>query len=115
MSIIKGAALAAAACLLAGTVAMADGNQLEIVNNSNKTIYHLYMSDSTDNNWGPDQLGNTQDDTIEPGGKFTLTDIDSGKYDIKLVTKSGAECEIDDVEFDSDYRWNVTDAMLHDC
>lgn len=112
--IIKVAALAAGVFAFA-TTALADGNTLKIVNSSGKTIYHLYMSDSSDNHWGPDQLGNSESDTIEPGGTFTLTDIDSGSYDIKLATKGGTECEVDDVEFDADYRWTVTNDMLSDC
>lgn len=50
-----------------------------------------------------------------PGESFTLTDIEQGRYDIKLVTKSGAECEVDDVAFDSSYEWTITNGMLNDC
>lgn len=112
---MKRAALAAAVLAFIGGTALAEGVSLAVVNNSSKTIYHLYLSPANDNNWGPDQMGDTQDDTVAPGDSFTLTDIDPGKYDVKLATKSGTECEVDDVEFDADYKWSVTNAMLNNC
>ena len=108
-------ALCAIGLSFVAATAMAAGNKLEIVNNSSKTIYHLYLSDADSDEWGDDQMGDNEDDVIEAGGSFTLTDIESGTYDVKLVTKSGAECEVDNVKFDSDYQWNVTNGMLKNC
>src|ERR1700692_3886372 len=78
---MKRAALAAAVLAFIGGTALAEGVSLAVVNNSSKNIYHLYLSPANDNNWGPDQMGDTQDDTVAPGDSFTLTDIDPGKYD----------------------------------
>lgn len=107
--------IAVALAALAAGSAYAAGNTLKVVNKSTKTIYHLYLSDASSDEWGDDQFGDNEDDTVAPGGSFTLTDIEPGKYDVKLVTKSGAECEVDDVEFDADYVWTVTNGMLKSC
>jgi hypothetical protein len=96
-------------------VTSAYAGSLEVKNHSNKTIYNLYLSSSADKNWGPDQMGDNADDTIAPGGSFTLTDIEDGDYDVKLVTKKGTECEIDNVKFSSDMEWDVDNDMLSGC
>ncbi|MBV9992807.1 MAG: hypothetical protein JOZ72_16125 [Alphaproteobacteria bacterium] len=105
---------AALALWLAGT-AFASAESLQVANDSSRTIMHLFLSDADDNDWGPDQLGDGADDTVMPGESFTLTNIEQGRYDIKLVTKSGAECEVNDVVFDSSYEWTITNGMLKDC
>lgn len=62
-------------------------------------IQHLYISHYTDRQWGPDQLGDGADDIVKPGETFTLTGIEAGTYDIKIVDDEGDECIIEDVDF----------------
>ena len=45
-------------------------------------ICELYLSPTTQNNWGPDQLGGQ---TIPAGQQFTLKNIPAGSYDAKVV------------------------------
>jgi len=87
---------------------------IKIVNNSKWEIHHLYLSSTTDRQWGPDQLG---DEIIEAGGgKYTLTDIDCDKYDIRVVDEDGDECVINDVSLCGDEMvWKITDKVLLKC
>jgi hypothetical protein len=98
-----------------GVMSSAYALHLEVVNKSKGSIHHLYLSAANQKNWGPDQLGSGSDDTVEPGAKFTLHGIEAGTYDVKLATEDGTECEIDDVEFDENKEWIVTEHMLDKC
>ena len=88
---------------------------LEIVNQSRTTIQHLYLSAAGERAWGDDQLGEGEDDTIDPGDSYTVTDIEPGRYDLKLVARDGTTCIISDQRFGTDKVWTVTEAMLDTC
>lgn len=101
--------------LAMASVTAAQALTLKVVNKSKTAIHHLYLNDSSENDWGPDQLGDKTSDTIEPGDSFTLTNIDAGDYDVKLVTDDDTECEIDEVDFKSSKTWTITEHMLNKC
>ena len=107
--------IAVAVLLSAGLVSSAYALKLEVINKSKSSVHHLYVSDSGAKNWGPDQLGNGSDDTVEPGSKFTLRGIEAGTYDVKIVTEDGTECEVDDADFDESKQWVITERMLDKC
>jgi hypothetical protein len=98
-----------------GMISTASALTLEIRNKSKSAVHHLYVSDSGAKQWGPDQLGSGQEDTVEPGGKFTLRGIKAGSYDVKVVTEDGTECEVDDADFDESKEWVITEKMLDKC
>lgn len=85
-----------------------------VVNSSDWDIYHLYLSPTHKDNWGPDQLG---DNVIKHGGgSFTLHKIPCAHYDIKVVDEDGDECVIEDVIMCKDHtHWDVTNKELANC
>ena len=88
---------------------------LDIANKSKTTIHHIYLSAVGEKNWGDDQLGDEDDDTIDPGGSYTVSDIEAGKYDLKLVASDGTACVVSNVRFGTDKVWTITEAMLDNC
>jgi hypothetical protein len=60
------------AALLLGlvTASAAVAEQVRVNNNTNVVLYRLYFSEVSDNNWGPDQLGNG---VVRPGGAAVIT------------------------------------------
>ncbi|HEX2568867.1 MAG TPA: hypothetical protein VH877_04850 [Polyangia bacterium] len=55
---------------------------LRVVNNSSLTIYYLRISPSSQNTWGPDQLGSN---VLRPGNSFTVTSIPCDRsYDFRV-------------------------------
>lgn len=98
-----------------GVASSAYALQLQVVNKSKTSVHHLYLSASSQKNWGADQLGNGADDTVEPGAKFTLHGIEAGSYDVKLTTEDGTECEVDGADFDESKEWVITEHMLEKC
>ncbi len=101
--------------LAMGLVTAGHALTLKVVNKSKTAIHHLYLSDSGDKSWGPDQLGDGTNDTIEPGDSFTLTNIKAGDYDVKLATDSDTECEVDGADFKESKEWTITEHMLSKC
>ena len=87
---------------------------VEIENQTNWDIHHLYMSPSRERNWGPDQLGTRV--LTKNGGTFTLTDIPCENYDIRVVDSDGDECIIENVELcGGGYEWRITNQELLSC
>lgn len=86
---------------------------VKVINQSKWEIHHLYLSPSSEEHWGPDQLG---EDVLKKGDSITLTGIDCDAYDIKVVDEDGDECVIEEVSLcnDSSY-WKITDKELLEC
>jgi len=114
---MKKALLGVALVLAVGATAMAQdelASTVTIVNDSDWAIYNLYLSPTSDNEWGPDQLG---DDVIAPdGGTFTLHSIPCDIYDVKVVDEDGDECVVGAVDLclDDDV-WHITNSKLLAC
>lgn len=103
-------ALAALACL----PAFASAATVEFVNRSSWDIYEIYFSPSSQTSWGRDYL---DDEVLEKGDSLTLTDIESGTWDVRVVDEDGDECIIEEIRFgksDRD-RWVITDKDLLAC
>lgn len=85
---------------------------LKITNNSRYDIYHLYVSSSENERWGPDQL---DDDVMTNKGSFTITDITPGEYDIMFVDEDGDKCTLEDIGIFKNTNWSLTTAWLTNC
>ena len=87
--------------------------RIKVINQSKWEIHHLFLSSTSEEKWGPDQLG---DETIGTGESFTLTHIDCDDYDIKVVDEDGDECVVEEVNLcGDDTVWKITDKILLKC
>src|SRR3954451_19685041 len=87
------AMLAVGAMLLAPPSASADQRDFTLVNNTGRTITNAYVSSSNNGNWGRDVL---------PAGRSTGIEFAGGArgqcyYDVRVVTRGGAEGELYEV------------------
>ena len=90
MTIRIGAPALAVAVLVAGAVdASAYDRRVVVVNNTSTTIQEFYASNTGENDWQEDILG---DDTLQPGGEMTVN-IDDGSgacvYDFRAEFTNG--------------------------
>jgi hypothetical protein len=86
---------------------------VKITNRSDWEIHHLFLSVTSEDAWGPDQLG---EEVIGTGDSFTLTNIPCDSYDVKLVDEDGDECVVEDVDIcGSDEGWKITNDDLLAC
>ena len=99
-------------CALAAP-AFAEKATVKVINQSKWEIHHLFLSSSSDEEWGPDQL---EDEILTKGDQITLTDIPCDEYDIKVVDEDGDECIIEAVELcGQNAYWKITDKDLLEC
>jgi hypothetical protein len=111
---LRSIALAAVGAACFATAAVA-GNFV-VTNTTSKNVHHLYLSDSSDDHWGQDQLGSGHDDVIPADtGKFTLQNIPDGTYDVKIGMEDGTECVAKGVEFEGDMVLKIDDDLLASC
>lgn len=107
--------LSLAALLLCAVSApmFAAGATVKVINQSKWEIHQLFLSSSSEESWGPDQL---DDEILAKGDSMTLTHIECDDYDIKVVDEDGDECVIEQVELcgDNSY-WKITDKDLLSC
>ena len=87
------AALAVGSMLLLTTHnASADQRDFTLRNASSATIMRFYVSPSTSDQWGADQLG---DEVVHPGSSYTLYFAEGAaggtcQFDLQIVTSEGA-------------------------
>jgi hypothetical protein len=86
---------------------------IKVINKSDWSIHHFFLSPADEKSWGPDQLG---DEVLETGDSLTLTGIDCDEYDIRVVDEDGDECLIASVALCADNSvWKLTNKDLLSC
>ena len=85
---------------------------LTIQNNSGYDIYEIQMSPSVDGFWERDLLGHH---VLSTGNSFVISNITSGRWDIKVVDEDGDECIIQQVPVYQDRTWTLTPLGLVGC
>jgi hypothetical protein len=93
-----GAMLALMLVVASTATAFADPRDFTLINNTSQVITEVYVSASNQTDWGEDVLGR---DVLMPGEnvdiafqRFTPGDC---LYDVKVITESGAEGELGQV------------------
>lgn len=106
----------AIAVLLAGFAIPAAAVEVDVVliNKSDWDIHHLFLSPTSDDDWGSDQLG---EHVLEAGGgQFTLTGVPCSEFDVKLIDEDGDECVVPEVPIcGDDEKWVITNDDLLAC
>lgn len=101
---------AAAAAISAPALAASDGKNRKVVvqNNSNESIYYIYASPITSDDWEEDLLGSGR--TLSAGSSINAN-IDNGttecRYDLKVKMASGREHVRRDVNVCAKSRWII--------
>lgn len=90
------AAATALTTLTTGCVIVDDNNDssLLVVNQSDFTIYELYVTPIGNQSWGPNLLGG---DVLFPNESINLG-IECGTYDALLVDETNAMCEVNNLD-----------------
>jgi hypothetical protein len=87
---------------------------ITIVNNSSREIRHVFLSAPDQNNWGPDQLGNSV--IAANGGSITLSNVSCGGPSIKVIAEDHEGCFFYQVVTCSENAtWTITSSATPDC
>jgi hypothetical protein len=118
VTLALGAAFAVCFLAMPETLAMPGpgpqkGSTLTIVNDTDWTIHHLYLSPSDHESWGPDQL---QENVLAPDESITLKGIPCDLYDIRVVDEDGDWCVVQDVDLCKvKAGWVISNDLLSAC
>jgi hypothetical protein len=83
----------------------------------NLTLYTLtsvQFSPPSQNAWGKNQCENDDDKTVDHDERLRITGITAGRYDAKLVDKTGRTCVVKDVDV-KDGVFSIEEKQLTDC
>jgi hypothetical protein len=98
----------------------ASGNaaeRLRFLNKTAETITELRLAPVGSENWGPNQTENDSDRVVDTDEGLNLKGVVPGRYDVKLVAKSGRACVVRDVEVKNErpYAFSISDADVKAC
>lgn len=98
-----------AACVSLGAVA---ASTVQIHNQSSWDLHELYISLSTEEEWGSDLLG---DQIVESGQFANLRDVPCADYDVRIVDEDGDVCIVSEVALCEDAAYVLDDDDLLSC
>jgi hypothetical protein len=89
-------AAALAACSASGSVTVEPepGASLAVVNDSDFTIYEIYLTETDNSDWGPNLL---RGDVLYPDEELVLG-VPCDYYDALIVDEDGVDCEVHDLD-----------------
>lgn len=88
------------------------GGTISLLNRSRWEIHYVYLSASSQRDWGPDRLG---DSILYPGQDLELYDMPCGTYDVRLIDEDSDVCELYEVDLCGDEGWLIDDRELLGC
>jgi hypothetical protein len=82
------------------------GGGLQVINDTDRDIWYLYLSPADHTEWGEDRLGGN---TIPAGESFTVTGIPNGEYDVQARDVYDESIQtVWGLQVTSDTVWRVT-------
>ena len=108
--------LIAVVLMTASSTALA-AERLRFWNLTTVTITELYLAPAGTEKWGSNQCLNDPDKSVDPDERLTITGVEPGRYDARLVDKKGRVCVVRNVEVRSGrpYAFSLSDNDLADC
>ncbi len=84
--------------------------ELVIYNDSATAVCYLYVSPTTSDEWGSDQLG--PEEMIDPHTSYFVSDIPPGTYDIMAEFCDGEQVVEEGIQLEDEYTWTLYDMGL---
>jgi hypothetical protein len=109
--------LAVLASLLLATAPSVAAGPLRFWNLTGATITRLELAPAGTQAWGANQTANDPDGAVDADERLKLSDVQPGRYDVRLTDKSGRVCVVRSVEVvaDKPYAFSVSEQDLTDC
>ena len=94
---------------------MANAKETRLWNLTAHTIISLQLSPAGKNDWGPDQVVNDPDNSVDHDERLKITGTPSGRYDVKFVDTAGRHCLIGGVDIREAAVFAIEEKTLGDC
>jgi hypothetical protein len=84
-------------------------------NLTGETITHLSMAPTGTADWGPDQCRNDPDGSVDFDERLRITNVATGRYDVRLTGKTGQSCIVTGVEVKAGAVFAIDKEALAHC
>ena len=105
----------AAILLTVGAATAANAKDTRFWNLTAHTIISLQLSPAGNNDWGPDQIVNDPDHSVDHDERLKITGAPSGRYDVKFIDNTGRHCLIAGVDIREGAVFAIEEKKLGDC
>ena len=103
----------AVSALAAISSARTAATSVNIVNNSSREIYNVYLSPVNSDDWSGNQLGTA---TIAPGQSYALNNVACDQQQVKVIGEDQDGCFLSTVVSCGDSAtWTITNSTPADC
>jgi hypothetical protein len=106
---------ATAAVLLLLTAGAAVAKVPLLWNLTVNTLNSVLISSAGKDQWGPEQIVNDKDGTVDPDERLKITGVSDGTYDVKFKDVKGRTCVVRNVEIHADKIFTIDEKELKDC
>lgn len=109
--------IALAATLLATLAVPALAKDMQFWNETSKEFKGVYLAPAGTTQWGRNQTDNDDDHAVSADERLKITGIAPGKYDVKLVDKTGRTCIVRGVDAKATGKvaFSIAEKQLTDC
>jgi hypothetical protein len=115
MNIVSRPIITACMIFAGGATQAADGGRTRFWNLTGETITHLNLAPAGTTNWGADQCRNDPDGTVDFDERLRITDVSSGRYDVRFTDKAGRTCIVKDVDVKAGAVFSIGKESLSHC
>jgi len=84
-------------------------------NLSLNTMNSVLVSPAGKDQWGPEQIVNDKDGTVDPDERLKITGVADGTYDVKFKDVKGRTCVVRNVAIHADEIFTIDEKELKDC
>jgi len=110
------AGMSLAGCgLLLGGAGLAADKPTRVWNLTSKTIVSLQMAPAGSTNFGENQCLNDKDKEVDHDERLKITNVETGKYDVKVGYLDGKTCLAKGVSVEVGKVFSIEDKDLVDC
>ena len=107
--------VATALALVVSAAAAEERRGIRFWNLTLYTVTAFQLSPTGQNTWGPDQCRNDKDGTVDHDERLRITGITPGRFDARLVDKTGRTCIVRDIEIKDGAIFTIEEKQLTDC
>jgi hypothetical protein len=85
-------------------------------NNTTSTVFTgVYLAPEGTAKWGPNEALNDKDKVWDTGERLAIKSVSRGKYELKVVDRSGRTCIKHGIDLTSDTTFDIRDEDLRGC
>ncbi len=103
--------------LIGGTLSAHAAAPMQFWNLTKNTVQHLYLAPAGTDRWTKDQCTNDPDKSVDPDERLRLTDVQPGRYDVRLSDVKGRTCLVRNVQLQGGkpYAFALSESDLKSC